>query len=135
MFAPVTDQSPASPQPPGLARTTTPVRGFHAANAPWHDPTAAIPPPAQTATAVTACDDDAWAWARACTGPEEERRMEFLREVDVEVVTHSFQRTAVWFGGSVLASTPGFYSSCVTKADYEEHGASVVRQNPVFRGV
>ena len=57
------------------------------------------------------------------------------KEVDVEVVTHSFQRTAVWFGGSVLASTPGFYSSCVTKADYEEHGASVVRQNPVFRGV
>jgi actin-related protein 3 len=50
-------------------------------------------------------------------------------------VTHSFQRTAVWFGGSVLASTPGFYSSCVTKADYEEHGASVVRQNPVFRGI
>ena len=92
MFAPVTDQSPASPHPPGRARTTTPVRGFHAANAPWHDPTAAIPPPAQTATAVTACDDvpacddDAWAWARACTGPEEERRMEFLREVEVEVV-------------------------------------------------
>mmetsp|Transcript_13009 Transcript_13009/g.56584 ORF Transcript_13009/g.56584 Transcript_13009/m.56584 type:complete len:99 (+) Transcript_13009:1506-1802(+) len=48
---------------------------------------AAIPPPAQTATAVTACDDvpacdDTW----ACAGPEEERRMEFLRDVEVEVV-------------------------------------------------
>ncbi|CEF96625.1 Actin-related protein 3 (Arp3) [Ostreococcus tauri] len=57
------------------------------------------------------------------------------KEVDVEVVTHNFQRTAVWFGGSVLASTPGFYSSCVSKADYEEHGANIVRQNPVFRGI
>lgn len=57
------------------------------------------------------------------------------KEVEVEVVTHNFQRTAVWFGGSVLASTPGFYSSCVTKAEYEEKGASVVRQNPVFRGI
>mmetsp|Transcript_6330 Transcript_6330/g.24424 ORF Transcript_6330/g.24424 Transcript_6330/m.24424 type:complete len:291 (-) Transcript_6330:4803-5675(-) len=46
----------ASPHPPGLARTTTPVRGFHAAKAPWHEPTAAMPP-APTATAVTACDD------------------------------------------------------------------------------
>jgi actin-related protein 3 len=56
-------------------------------------------------------------------------------EVDVEVVTHHMQRAAVWFGGSVLASTPGFYASCHTKADYEEYGASIVRANPVFRGI
>ena len=37
-------------------------------------------------------------------------------EVGVEVLTHHMQRFAVWFGGSVLASTPGFYSSCHTKA-------------------
>ena len=57
------------------------------------------------------------------------------KDVEVEVVTHHMQRYAVWFGGSVLASTPGFYSSCHTKADYEEHGASIVRANPVFRGI
>jgi actin-related protein 3 len=57
------------------------------------------------------------------------------KDVEVEVVTHHMQRYAVWFGGSVLASTPGFYSSCHTKADYEEYGASIVRANPVFRGI
>jgi len=57
------------------------------------------------------------------------------KEVEVEVVTHHMQRAAVWFGGSVLASTPGFHASCHTKADYEEHGASIVRTNPVFRGI
>lgn len=46
-------------------------------------------------------------------------------EVDVEVLTHHMQRFAVWFGGSVLASTPGFYGSCHTKADYE------VRKTPL----
>lgn len=56
-------------------------------------------------------------------------------EVTVEVLTHQMQRYAVWFGGSVLASTPGFYQSCHTKADYEEYGPNICRTNPVFRGV
>jgi len=56
-------------------------------------------------------------------------------EVEVEVLTHHKQRFAVWFGGSVLASTPGFYHSCHTKADYEEYGPNICRTNPVFRGV
>jgi actin-related protein 3 len=56
-------------------------------------------------------------------------------EVGVEVLTHHMQRFAVWFGGSVLASTPGFYSSCHTKADYEEYGPNICRRNPVFKGI
>ena len=56
-------------------------------------------------------------------------------EVNVEVLTHHMQRFAVWFGGSVLASTPGFYGSCHTKADYEEYGPNICRANPVFKGL
>jgi actin-related protein 3 len=52
--------------------------------------------------------------------------------LDVDVVSHSMQRYAVWFGGSMLASTPEFYKVCHTKADYEEYGPSIARHNPVF---
>lgn len=52
--------------------------------------------------------------------------------IDVNVVSHSMQRYAVWFGGSMLASTPEFYQVCHTKADYDEHGPSICRHNPVF---
>ncbi|GMH26091.1 hypothetical protein Nepgr_027934 [Nepenthes gracilis] len=55
--------------------------------------------------------------------------------VEVNVVSHHIQRYAVWFGGSVLASTPEFYAVCHTKAEYEEHGASICRANPVFKGM
>ncbi|KAL9257875.1 Actin-related protein [Drosera capensis] len=55
--------------------------------------------------------------------------------VEVNVVSHPIQRYAVWFGGSVLASTPEFFAACHTKADYEEHGASICRANPVFKGM
>merc|ERR1712168_439029 len=54
------------------------------------------------------------------------------KPIDVQVITHSMQRYAVWFGGSMLASTPEFYQVCHTKADYDEHGASICRHNPVF---
>ncbi|URD91104.1 hypothetical protein MUK42_27196 [Musa troglodytarum] len=54
--------------------------------------------------------------------------------IEVNVVSHPFQRYAVWFGGSVLASTPEFYEACHTKAEYEEYGASICRTNPVFKG-
>jgi actin-related protein len=33
-----------------------------------------------------------------------------VQAVDVNVVSHPIQRFAVWFGGSVLASTPDFYT-------------------------
>ena len=56
-------------------------------------------------------------------------------EVEVNVISHHMQRYAVWFGGSVLASTPGFFGSSVTKAQYEEIGPNCCRANPVFRTV
>ncbi|KAJ8548335.1 hypothetical protein K7X08_030804 [Anisodus acutangulus] len=40
--------------------------------------------------------------------------------VEVNVVSHPIQRYAVWFGGSVLASTPYFFAACHTKVEYEE---------------
>uniref|UniRef100_A0A8C7FLS5 Actin-related protein 3 n=1 Tax=Oncorhynchus kisutch TaxID=8019 RepID=A0A8C7FLS5_ONCKI len=54
------------------------------------------------------------------------------KPVDVQVITHHMQRYAVWFGGSMLASTPEFYQVCHTKKDYEEIGPSICRHNPVF---
>lgn len=54
------------------------------------------------------------------------------KPIDVAVVTHNMQRYAVWFGGSMLASTPEFYQVCHTKADYDERGPSICRHNPVF---
>lgn len=67
----------------------------------------------------------------------------------MQVITHHMQRYAVWFGGSMLASTvntifeliiliiiiifqPEFYQVCHTKAAYEERGPSICRHNPVF---
>uniref|UniRef100_A0A8C7FKE2 Actin-related protein 3 n=2 Tax=Oncorhynchus TaxID=8016 RepID=A0A8C7FKE2_ONCKI len=54
------------------------------------------------------------------------------KPIDVQVITHHMQRYAVWFGGSMLASTPEFYQVCHTKKDYEEIGPSICRHNPVF---
>lgn len=55
--------------------------------------------------------------------------------VGVKVHSHAMQRYAVWFGGSVLASMPGFTSSCHTKAQYEEYGPSICRRNVVFNQI
>jgi len=52
--------------------------------------------------------------------------------IEVQVISHQMQRYAVWFGGSMLACTPEFYQVCHTKADYDEHGPSICRHNPVF---
>ncbi|OAF70113.1 Actin-related protein 3 [Intoshia linei] len=52
--------------------------------------------------------------------------------IEVNIVTHNMQRHAVWFGGSILASTPQFIKVCHTKADYDEKGPSICRYNPVF---
>nr|XP_025147688.1 actin-related protein 3B isoform X3 [Bubalus bubalis] len=54
------------------------------------------------------------------------------KPVEVQVITHHMQRYAVWFGGSMLASTPEFLQVCHTKKDYEECGPSICRHNPVF---
>jgi len=52
--------------------------------------------------------------------------------LEVNVVSHHMQRYAVWFGGSMLASTPEFYPVCHTKQQYDEIGPSICRHNPVF---
>jgi len=55
--------------------------------------------------------------------------------LDVNVISHHMQRYAVWFGGSMLASTPEFYNVCHTKAAYDEIGPSICRHNPVFGAI
>merc|ERR1719247_1512624 len=52
--------------------------------------------------------------------------------VEVNVISHHMQRFAVWFGGSMLASTPEFEKVVHTRAQYEEIGPSICRHNPVF---
>jgi len=54
------------------------------------------------------------------------------KPIEVSVISHQMQRYAVWFGGSMLASTPEFYNVCHTKAQYDEYGPSICRHNPVF---
>ncbi|KAK2460899.1 hypothetical protein APHAL10511_007369 [Amanita phalloides] len=52
--------------------------------------------------------------------------------VEVDVISHKRQRYAVWFGGSLLASLPTFYTSCHTKAQYDEIGPSICRRYQIF---
>jgi actin-related protein 3 len=52
--------------------------------------------------------------------------------VEVDVISHKRQRYAVWFGGSLLASLPDFYTSCHTKAQYDEVGPSICRRYQIF---
>ena len=53
----------------------------------------------------------------------------------VNVISHHMQRFAVWFGGSMLASTPEFHNVCHTRQQYEEYGPSICRHNPVFSSI
>jgi len=55
--------------------------------------------------------------------------------LEVNVISHHMQRYAVWFGGSMLASTPEFYNVCHTKKAYDEVGPSICRHNPVFGAI
>jgi len=57
------------------------------------------------------------------------------QKIDVNVLQHGLQRYAVWFGGSMLASTPEFYNVCHTKREYDEKGPAICRHNPVFGAV
>lgn len=52
--------------------------------------------------------------------------------IEVNVISHKRQRYAVWYGGSLMASTPEFYNYCHTRQDYEEYGPSIVRRFSVF---
>jgi actin-related protein 3 len=53
-------------------------------------------------------------------------------EIKVKVVSHEMQRYAVWFGGSMLASTPEFGRVCISKAQYMEEGPRCARASAVF---
>jgi len=55
--------------------------------------------------------------------------------LEVNVISHGMQRYAVWFGGSMLASTDEFFKVCHTKAQYDDIGPSICRYNPVFGAV
>uniref|UniRef100_A0AC35FKE9 Actin-related protein 3 n=1 Tax=Panagrolaimus sp. PS1159 TaxID=55785 RepID=A0AC35FKE9_9BILA len=55
--------------------------------------------------------------------------------IEVNVHTHKMQRYAVWFGGSMLASTPEFYKAAHTRQEYLEKGPSICRHNAVFGGM
>ena len=52
--------------------------------------------------------------------------------IDINVISHHMQRFAVWFGGSMLSSTPEFFNVCHTKAAYEEEGPRIARHSQVF---
>lgn len=55
------------------------------------------------------------------------------KELAVNVVGPKARSTSVWFGGSMLAATPEFYTVCHTKAQYDEEGPQIARHNPVFQ--
>jgi len=58
-----------------------------------------------------------------------------IKKIDCNVITHPFQRFAVWFGGSMLSSQAEFLGSFHRKADYMEKGPRIARSNPVFNTV
>lgn len=56
-------------------------------------------------------------------------------KVEVNVVQHAMQRFAVWFGGSMIASTPEFTQRCHTRQQYLEEGPRICRHNAAFAPV
>ena len=55
-------------------------------------------------------------WALAPSGSE------------IRVYAGPDRKFAVWRGASTLSSMSTFSSSCITKDDYEEHGAAIVHR-------
>ncbi|KAB0401841.1 hypothetical protein E2I00_008768 [Balaenoptera physalus] len=54
------------------------------------------------------------------------------KPINVQVITPKMQSQAIWFGGSMLTSTPEFYHVCHTRKDYEEIGLSICHHYSVF---
>ncbi|KIH66129.1 Actin [Ancylostoma duodenale] len=89
-------------------------------------------------------DTDGAKWLKTYHGINNITKKEFVVDVGYErflgpeiffhpeVISHKMQRYAVWFGGSMLASTPEFYKVSHTKEEYMERGPSICRHNPVF---
>jgi len=57
------------------------------------------------------------------------------KPIEVNVVSHQFQRYAVWFGGSIMSQTPEFFSAAHSKAEYDELGPKICRTNAVCQGI
>lgn len=57
------------------------------------------------------------------------------KKINVKVISHSFQRFAVWFGGSIMAIQPAFNASFHTRASYDEVGPAIARHNAAFNTV
>ena len=50
------------------------------------------------------------------------------KDVDVKVLARAERGFAVWSGGSIFTSLSTFASMCITKEDYNEHGATIVHR-------
>ncbi len=55
------------------------------------------------------------------------------KDVNVNVIENNALDASVWLGGSILASTDEFFDTCCTKAQYEEEGSRVFRNNIAFK--
>ncbi|KAK2953094.1 putative Actin A [Blattamonas nauphoetae] len=52
--------------------------------------------------------------------------------IDVKVIGTKYQRFAVFFGGSMIASSETFPTLCKTKAQYDEYGPAICRTSATF---
>lgn len=57
------------------------------------------------------------------------------KKLSVKVISHGFQRFAVWFGGSIMAAQPSFLPSFNTREMYNEVGPAIARHNAAFQTV
>ncbi len=57
------------------------------------------------------------------------------KELGVNVIENNALDSSVWLGGSILGSTDEFFDVCLTKAQYEEEGSRIFRQNVAFKAV
>jgi actin-related protein 3 len=52
--------------------------------------------------------------------------------VNVKVVSHTFQKDAVWCGGSIIAESTQFQHLLTKKSEYLEHGSHIVRKKVII---
>mmetsp|Transcript_10407 Transcript_10407/g.19471 ORF Transcript_10407/g.19471 Transcript_10407/m.19471 type:complete len:91 (-) Transcript_10407:472-744(-) len=55
------------------------------------------------------------------------------KDVQVTVKKNIFKTDSVWLGGSILASSEEFFEKCYTRAQFEEEGPRIFRQNVAFK--
>ena len=52
----------------------------------------------------------------------------YSMEQEIKVIASPERKFAVWIGGSILSSISTFESKWITKTEYEENGATIVRR-------